>query len=267
MLNHCTMEPIAKLSIACIQADLFWEEREKNLIHLENMMGNIREKVDMIVLPEMFSTGFTMEPEKFDEHSSQELSWMKQQAKRRNSVITGSYIQYDKGGYKNRLAFVTPESNIFFYDKRHLFRMGEEDKHYVSGDRLLELDRNGWRIKPFICYDLRFPVWIRSGSMPDVIVFVANWPAPRRDVWLTLLKARAIENQAYVIGVNRIGTDGRGIRYTGDTLVFDPKGVPVASSTSDQEEVVLATLDRSTLLGFREKFPVYLDADRFQIIS
>ncbi|NOY36097.1 MAG: amidohydrolase [Chlorobi bacterium] len=257
-----------ELNITCIQPDVVWEDREANFHHLSDLLKPLAGKTDLVILPEMFSTGFTMQPEKItDIGDDGDLQWMIRQSGKLDAAVTGSFIAPVEGSYRNRLAFVTPDGQTSFYDKRHLFRMGEENQHYTPGNKIVDVSWKSWQIKPLICYDLRFPVWIRSGTRPDLLIFIANWPASRREVWLTLLKARAIENQVYTIGVNRVGTDGRKISYSGDTTVLDPKGNILKSAPSGQESVLRVLLDKTEQDLFREKFPVHLDADRFQIFT
>ena len=256
-----------RLNLALLQPDTVWEDRDANLRKLEQWITRRINAADLILLPEMFSTGFTMEPDKFREPcSSLELEWMKSMSAKTGAALVGSFIHHGNRRYPfNRLAFVEPEGKVAYYDKRHLFRMGEEDRHYSAGNSILDVRFRDWMIKPLICYDLRFPVWIRTGKRSDLLIFVANWPEPRREVWITLLKARAIENQAYVAGVNRVGVDGRNLKYTGDSMVIGPRGDVLASAAQGAEDVVSVEIDLQALTDFREKFPVHLDADRFQI--
>jgi predicted amidohydrolase len=223
-------------------------------------------KTHLILFPEMFTTGFTMTPERFGElPGGQTVAYMKKMAALRQAAIAGSYILREKDRFYNAFLFVTPEGESIRYDKRHLFRMGEEHLHYSSGDRQVVINYQGIRIKPFICYDLRFPVWIRSRADADLLLFVANWPASRRAVWKSLLTARALENQVYVAGVNRVGVDGRGITYTGDSRVISPRGEVLAELPENKEGAITYSLDMEALRTFREKFPVHRDADDFEI--
>lgn len=228
----------------------------------------------MIVLPEMFSTGFTMNAEKMAEHMNiRTFKWMRQMADQTKALILGSYIATVENKYYNRLVWMEPGGNFKTYDKRHLFRMAVEHNTYSAGDSKLVSTWKGWRICPLICYDLRFPVWSRnafdaaSGRMNyDVLIYVANWPAARIEAWDSLLKARAIENLSYCAGVNRIGNDGNNVEYNGHSSVYSPKGEALFSSAG-VEEIKTIELDAGALESYREKFPAYLDADDFSIGS
>ncbi len=224
---------------------------------------------DLIILPEMFTSGFTMDAAEVAEPVNfTTYRWMKQMAARTNAVVTGSCVIKDGGRFFNRLLWVYPDGVVNHYDKRHLFRMADEHLHYSAGSEKLICDWKGWKIAPFICYDLRFPVWIRNtcseGFEYDLALFVANWPAPRSKAWDLLLKARAIENSAYVAGVNRIGVDGVDVAYIGGSQVVDPKGEEILFMR-DREEVATITLSKSALDAYRKKFPVQDDADTFMI--
>ena len=238
---------------------------------LEERIFNLPDPTDLILLPEMFTTGFTM-----DAHAVAEpmnlttFRWLKQMAAQTGAVVTGSYVVQDKGKYFNRLIWMQPDGQFDTYDKRHLFRMAGEDSIYTAGTKRIIKEWKGWRICPLICYDLRFPVWSRNTSGQsnefsyDLLLYVANWPAARRNAWNTLLQARAIENLSYVIGVNRTGTDGNGHPYTGDSAVIDFKG-DVLCRHSDTEIIHQQTLSLDELRAFREKFPANLDADAFTL--
>lgn len=258
-----------------IQTELFWEDREKNISHFEALIHKTGQ-TDLIVLPEMFTTGFAMNPEKIAEHAdSITLNWLRQKAREKVAIITGSVAVKENGMYYNRLYWVAPDGNFQTYNKRHLFRMAQEDKHFKAGEKKIITRIKDWKICPLICYDLRFPVWSRNNFKKindtsceaeyDVLIYVANWPEARAYPWKQLLIARAIENQCYVIGVNRIGKDGNGISHSGDSMVINPRGEIISNTKTQEESVETVKLDRSYLEEFRKVFPVGLDADKFDI--
>ncbi len=260
------------LWVTLIQTDIYWHEIEANLAGLEEKIWQIRESPHLIVLPEMFNTGFTMDARTFAEPlNGKTFKWMKQMAGQTKAVVTGSYIVRERGHYYNRLIWMEPDGTFLKYDKRHLFRMADEDQYFTPGHELLITELNGWKICPLICYDLRFPVWSRNVYLKDqkrmtydLAVYVANWPATRIQAWDILLQARAMENICYSLGVNRVGKDGKGIQYNGHTSIFDPLGRQVIYLKEDQE-IRTHRLSSESLRNFREKFPVYLDSDRFTI--
>ncbi|MBA3706782.1 MAG: amidohydrolase, partial [Bacteroidetes bacterium] len=215
------------LKITIIQSNLHWENKEKNLEMFSKKIAAITDATDLIVLPEMFTTGFSMNPKKFAEiMSGPTIEWLKQKAREKKCVITGSFIAEENGNYFNRLVWMNSDGTYNTYDKRHLFRMADEHNHYNFGKSKLVVELKGWKICPLVCYDLRFPVWSRNvKSEYDVLIYVANWPERRNHHWRTLLLARAIENQCYSIGVNRIGADGNSIAHSGDSTVIDPRGM------------------------------------------
>jgi predicted amidohydrolase len=238
---------------------------------LQERCGELAGRTDLIVLPEMFTTGFTMEPEAVAEPANgPTVAWMREQAAKLGAVITGSIATRDGDGYYNRLVWMRPDGTHETYDKRHLFRMAREHDHYSPGTRRLVVELKGWKILPLVCYDLRFPVWSRNkigaDGGYDVLLYVANWPERRRYPWQTLLKARAIENLSYCIGVNRVGKDGTGINYTGDSAAIDYLGQPM-TAPSEQEFVTTVALEKAALDEFRAKFPAHLDADEFQLMG
>lgn len=257
------------IRLALVQSDLYWEDAAANLAMLEEKLWKMERKVDILVLPEMFTTGFTMnavsQGEPMNLHSTK---WMKQMAAQMNTVITGSLIIKADTNYYNRMLWVEPGGAVASYDKRHLFRMADEDHHYSMGKTNTIFSIKGWKIRPQICYDLRFPVWSRNRATADgimdydLIFYVASWPAPRVKAWDILLQARAVENLAYSVGVNRIGTDGNGVPYCGHSAAYDFKGNCLASA-GEQEGVVYVELDGSALSEYRKKFPAWKDADRF----
>ncbi|WP_461075612.1 amidohydrolase [Spirosoma flavus] len=264
------------MHITLLQADLYWHDPVANRAMLEERIFTLPESTDLIVLPEMFTTGFTMEARNVAEPMNlTTFRWMKQMAAQTGAVVTGSYVVQEGDGqtgrrYFNRLIWMQPDGQFDMYDKRHLFRMAGEDGIYAAGTQRIIKEWKGWRICPLICYDLRFPVWSRNRQAEstdfayDLLLYVANWPAARRSAWNTLLQARAIENLSYVVGVNRVGTDGNEHLYTGDSAVIDYKG-DVAFRHSDTEIVHQQTLSLDELRSFREKFPANLDADSFTL--
>lgn len=258
------------LKVSVIQSDLHWHQPEANLAMFEEKIWTSSRENDIIVLPEMFTTGFTMDAENQAEPMGTRTSrWMQLMAKQTGSAIFGSYVVKENGHYFNRLLAVTPDGSCSVYDKRHLFRMAGEHETYHQGNERLVVSWKGWKICPLICYDLRFPVWSRNkvndGVLDfDLLIYVANWPAPRVSAWDILLKARAIENTCYCIGVNRTGTDGMGITYPGHSAVIDPMGA-VLSFEGGKQAVLNVTLNKSSLDEYRRKFPVHLDADDFEL--
>lgn len=252
------------LNIAVFQLDLVWENHEANRAKIDELLHTIDTNTDVVFLPEMFTTGFSMNVSELAETMDGEtILWMKKRSSEHQLALCGSLIIQENGNFYNRSVFVEPSGEIHFYNKRHLFTMGNEERHFQKGTERLIVQYKGWRICPLICYDLRFPVWSRNRNEYDLLVYSANWPNARNEVWNTLLKARAIENQCYVVGVNRIGNDGNGIDYSGDSQVFSPKGKELAKSLSDQEELLTASLSFSEITKFRLRFPVLNDADDF----
>jgi predicted amidohydrolase len=260
-----------QLTISLVQTPLFWEDKKANLQMLEDKIRGIGEKTEVILLPEMFSTGFNMKPEQLAEPMSGfTVGWMRDMAAAKRAVVAGSLIIEENGKYFNRLIWMLPNGDLGFYDKRHLFGFAGEDRFYSAGSKRLIASVKGWRINLQVCYDLRFPVWARQsapgGTEPeyDVLVYVANWPEKRNHAWKTLLTARAIENQSYVIGLNRVGEDGNGIYHSGDSMVIDAMGVILYHKAHDAE-VYTITLEKQPLLEVREKLPFLKDGDRFDI--
>lgn len=258
------------LAITIVQSTLYWQDAEANLAMFEEKIWQIKGSTDVIVLPEMFNTGFTMATHACAEHSNgRTFRWMKQMAAQTGAVVIGSFIVNDQGAFYNRLFWVEPDGTFAYYDKRHLFRMAEEHHHFNAGNTMLIRNWKGWNICPMICYDLRFPVWSRNYLIEgrpayDMLIYIANWPDSRISAWENLLKARAIENLSYVIGVNRVGKDGNNILYNGSSTFIDPKG-GVLWEKKEKETIKTLTLEANTLIAFREKFPALLDADRFEI--
>ncbi len=254
------------MKISVIQPDSVWEDKSRNFQKLGELITPLHNNTDIIVLPEMFNTGFSMHPAKLSEPPRGEtFNWMKNLADKGNFGICGSYIVKDNTDYFNRWVFVSPDNEVSNYDKRHLFSMGGEDRLFSAGKSRLIFTFRGVKISPYICYDLRFPVWSRNRNESDLIIYTANWPEIRRNVWITLLKARAIENQCYVAGSNRTGTDGAGINYSGNSMIIDPRGEIIVSADRDEECSVSAEVSIPELSDFRKKFPVTNDADDFTI--
>jgi len=271
------------MKVTYIQSQLFWEDKEKNLNHFDKLIASIKEESDLILLPEMFSTGFSMNPKKNAVPANGEvLKWMQTKAKEKNAIICGSVAVKDRENYFNRLFWVQANGEFKTYNKRHLFSMGHEEEHYKAGAKKLLTQSGEWKFCPMICYDLRFPVWSRNkfnskksadGSKHlaegtwdyDVLIYVANWPEVRTYAWKQLLIARAIENQCYVIGVNRIGADGNGVKHCGDSMVIGPKGEILSKANTNQECVETLNLDKLALKEYRTAFPVGKDADAFSV--
>lgn len=260
-----------KLRIAIVQQDLAWENRHANRAMFGKTLDEIGESADVILLPEMFDTGFTMQAARVAQPvEGPVLKWMKERSQRSNALLLATTIVEEKGHYYNRLFWVEPSGAWYHYDKRHLFRMGREHEIFSKGEKKLVRSWRGWRICPLICYDLRFPVWCRNrltGKKEpeyDLMAFLANWPASRSFVWDTLLQARALENQAYVAGVNRVGVDGEGVSYNGHSRLIDFKGSVIAD-LGEPAGIRIVEIEKEPLIAFREKFPAYLDADSFHI--
>ena len=262
------------LKVTIIQTGITWENIDENLEMFGEKLSLVEDKTDIIVLPEMFNTGFTMRsrrdaqlgrPSLAEKMGGKTMQWMKNAAGEKNCVIAGSLIIVENGHYYNRLIWMRKDGSYEYYDKRHLFRMMDEHKHFSSGDKKIVVELNGWRICPLVCYDLRFPVWSRNKEDYDCLIYIANWPEARRSAWSALLHARAIENQVYVIGVNRIGNDGNYIAFSGDSAVIDPKGLVISKTQPYQENIETVSLSYDDLDDFRKKFPVGLDGDEFEV--
>lgn len=259
------------LRVSIIQSDLIWKDVEANLASFSFDIDQIEEEVDLIVLPEMFNMGFVVDPEDYaEEMEGKTMQWMREQAQLKQTVICASLIIKENENYYNRLIWMLADGSFQQYDKRHLFTMGGEHKKFNGGSVSPIIELKGWKIKPLICYDLRFPVWAKNTFSEgeyeyDLLIYIANWPAVRRDPWMSLLKARAIENQAYVIGVNRIGEDGNGLAHAGDSNIYDAKGKKLIQHPSNTEFTETLTLSKKSLCDFRAKFTVGLDWDRFSI--
>lgn len=253
------------LRLSLLQAQLHWEDRLANFRLFEKLIDALGE-TDLIILPEMFTTGFSMEPEGlYDLPDGDTLKWMQKQASRTNAAITGSAIIKDGGNFYNRLYFVFPNGDYTHYDKKHLFTLAGEQKVYSAGKEHLLIDYRGWKIMPLICYDLRFPVWCRNTTEADLQIYVANWPKRRNEAWKTLLKARAIENMCFVAGLNRVGEDGNGVDHSGDSVLHDELGGVVGSLTPHQQEAVTFNISRERMLESRQRFQFLSDRDRFSL--
>ena len=255
------------LTFTLIQTDLFWEDKKANLLMLEEKILNLKDKTQIVVLPEMFSTGFSMLPNLFAETmQGYTIDWMKRIASTQKIILTGSVMIEEEGNYYNRLIWMMPNGQFGYYDKRHCFAYANEDKHYTAGKTKTIAQVNGWKINLQICYDLRFPVWVRQqkNNLYDAIIYVANWPERRSTAWKSLLVARAIENQCYVIAVNRVGKDGNDIEHSGDSMVINPLG-EILYQKNNVEDIFTITIDKNTVEEVRNKFPFWKDADDFNI--
>lgn len=251
-----------ELIIALVQSPLFWEDPERNRKMFSKKIETISDQVDLIILPEMFTTGFTMHPENIDaKEGIQTVKWMQRQAAKKNAAIVGSMVFQENGRYYNRLHFVEPDGGLNIYNKRHTFTLAGEDKVYNAGEKKVLVEYKGFRLYPLICYDLRFPVWSRNTENYDVLLYVANWPKPRSTAWDTLLKARALENMAYCIGVNRIGQDETGHEYIGHSAVYDCLGEQLVFS--EKEAVLQVTLSKEHIKSTRDKLKFLDDRDHF----
>ena len=290
---------MSTLTITIIQTDLKWEDKAANLRTLEDKILSIPGNPELVVLPEMFSTGFSMRPKALAEHmDGPTLTWMRTVAARKRIILTGSVIIEEEGNYFNRLIWMLPNGEYGYYDKRHRFAYAGENEEYTAGHRRLITSVKGWKILPLVCYDLRFPVWSRQTPAPDpdtpppggsdepdtnspsseadssatsapsleydVLLYVANWPQRRSLAWKTLLRARAIENQSYVVGVNRVGNDGNNIYHSGDSMIIDPLG-EICYHGAEKEDIFTITLQKETLTDIRQRFPFWRDADSFSI--
>lgn len=263
---------MSQLIITLVQTALHWEDKEANLRMLEEKISGIKEKTHIVVLPEMFSTGFSMKPETLAEKmDGPTVRWMRELSAEKRVIITGSIIIEEGGQYFNRLIWMLPNGRCGHYDKRHLFAYAGEDKFFNAGNKRFTASVNGWTINFIICYDLRFPVWSRQQPMEaggleyDLLLCVANWPERRVKAWKTLLQARGIENQCFVVGVNRVGEDGNGIYHSGHSCVIDAMGEVLYQKEND-EDIFTITLEKNTLETIREKLPFSRDADAFEII-
>ena len=266
---------MSSLTFTIIQTTLHWEQKAQNLEMLEEKINSINQKTEIVILPEMFSTGFSMKPEQFAEGMDGEtVAWMKRISSEKKIILTGSMMVAENGKFYNRLIWMLPNGQMGLYDKKHLFGYANEDKHYTSGNKRLIASVKGWKMNLMTCYDLRFPVWSRQSPKSseekaleyDVLIYVANWPEKRSHMWKTLLQARAIENQCFCIGVNRVGDDANGISHTGDSMMANPLGEVLYQKSID-EEIHTITLQKEELDKIRERMPFWKDADRFKILQ
>jgi omega-amidase len=254
------------LRVTFLQSDLIWEDISANLNAFTIKLNHLKQAADVIVLPEMFTTGFSMNPEKLAEKmTGKSVTWMRKKAKKLDALVIGSLIIEDEGCYYNRLIAAFPNATVQYYDKHHLFTLSSEHKVYNAGEKRLEFNYKGWRICPLVCYDLRFPVWARNTTNYDLLIYIASWPKPRIDAWDTLLKARAIENMSYTIGVNRIGTDGNNLEYCGHSAVYDALGENIASTKENEEAILNISLNKKELKSIRKKFNFLEDRDCFEL--
>ena len=260
------------LKVTLVQTELHWENVDANLAMFTQKLSEIEKgSTHLIVLPEMFTTGFSMNAKHLAEkENGKTIQWMAQQANNKNAVITGSIIFEEDGKYYNRLIWMRPDGTFEYYNKRHLFSMGNEHLHYSAGDKKIITELNGWKICPLVCYDLRFPVWSRNHFIKenetaigeyDLLLYIANWPERRNHPWKTLLLARAIENQCYVAGLNRAGADGNDIIHSGDSAVINAKGEIISTIPAHKNYISTIELNYNELINFRKEFPVGLDAD------
>lgn len=250
------------LTVTLLQCELAWENPAANLSFFEESFEQSIQQTDLVVLPEMFTTGFSMNARELaQDMDGTAVTWIRETSARHQVDITGSMIIRDGQRYYNRLIWAKPDGTLQTYDKRHLFRMSGEHEVYSAGNQPILVELKGWNIRPFVCYDLRFPAWTRNVKKQyDLAIFVANWPAPRSMHWKTLLRARAIENQCYVIGVNRVGTDGNGLPYDGNSSIIDPMGT-VLYQQKDTPAIHTEKLTFDTLTSYRKSFPAWMDAD------
>jgi predicted amidohydrolase len=257
---------VQDLTVTLLQTSLAWQDAAANRAHFSELLHSLPGPTDLVVLPEMFTTGFTMATrEQAEGMDGPTVTWMATVAADLDVTLCGSLIVEEAGRFYNRCIWMPPEGRHQHYDKRHLFRMAGEHEHFAAGSTRGLFAIKGWRVCPLVCYDLRFPVWSRGADAFDLLLYVANWPAARRTAWQALLPARAVENQCYVAGVNRVGTDGQGIAYAGDSSVHDYLGGCMASLGASPGEATV-TLGASALRRYREKFPAWQDADPFQLL-
>lgn len=253
------------MKISILQYDIVWQNSKANIDKIENLVNEDVINSDLLVLPEMFHCGFSMNPSSVaTTMDGKIISWMRSFSKKNKLAIVGSLVIEEQGSFYNRLIFIKPDGGIAYYDKRHLFRMGGENDYYQQGNNKLVVEYKGVRIRPLICYDLRFPVWCRNKNDYDLLIFVANWPAIRQKAWEALLVARAIENQCYVVGVNRVGNDPS-ISYSGGSMIVDYCGKVLNYAGKSEGAIICNNIDTNNLLAYKNKFPTYLDADDFKI--
>ncbi len=254
------------LRATIIQTDLHWEDKAKNIALFDKLLATIESPTDFIVLPEMFTTAFSMNRSLAEPMSGETISWMKHKAAHLNTPVCGSLMIVDEGKYYNRFVWVNPNGTLQFYNKRHLFRMANEHEHFSAGNERIIIELNGWKLFPVVCYDLRFPVWLRRTSQfdYDAMIVVANWPERREHHWRVLLQARAIENQSYLVAVNRIGMDGTGLNYSGYSGILSPKGEWI-TELPNMASITQVELNKQVLTDWRTTFPAANDADSFAL--
>jgi len=254
------------LRITLLQSDLVWENPKENIRNFTLKLNNLKKAVDVIVLPEMFTTGFTMNAKNLAEKvTGKSVTWMRRKAKKLDALVLGSLIIKEEGHYYNRLIAAFPNAAVQYYDKHHLFTLSGEHKVYTAGQERLQFNYKGWHICPLVCYDLRFPAWARNTTDYDVLIYIASWPKPRIDAWDTLLKARAIENMSYVVGVNRMGVDGNKLEYSGHSAAYDFLGKKLISTQKNQEDLANFSLSKNHLTSIRQKLNFLSDRDYFEI--
>jgi len=263
------------MRVSIIQTSLHWENPEANRVMFAQKLASLQGHTDLIVLPEMFSTGFSMNAKSLAEPMvGQTMDWMCELSMKMNAAIVGSFICVEQGKYFNRLIFMRPDGHFDFYDKKHLFSLANENEHYTAGGKRITVEWRGWRICPLICYDLRFPAWSRnntgsfvSGYSPhyDILIYVANWPSRRAHHWRSLLMARAIENQSFVVGANIAGVDGNDFEYSGDSAIIDYSGQPIAQIPDGEEGIITVKISLEDLKDYRTQLPFLADADVFEI--
>ncbi len=256
------------MKVLIVQTTLHWEQPEINRAHIANLISEKASEADLVVLPEMFTSGFTMNPKLVAETMQGDtIKWMRKLSQQYQTAITGSLVILENGHYYNRLVFVHPNGDIDQYDKRHTFTLAREHENYTAGTQQVIINYMGWRICPLICYDLRFPVWSRNTQNYDILLYVANWPEPRVNAWDALLKARAIENMAYCIGVNRVGKDGNDHNYVGHSGVYDVLGHKIDKLILESENVALVTLEKEHVQSTRAKLRFLDDRDGFEFTN
>ena len=255
-----------ELKVVLVQTSLDWENPTLNRTKIDNKITQINKSVDLILLPEMFSSGFTMSPENVAETMQGEtVNWMVETALKSNAAIAGSLVIKDNGHYYNRFVFAKPDGTLEAYDKRHTFTLAGEDKVYKAGNERIIINYKGWKICPLVCYDLRFPVWARNTDDYDLLCYVANWPKPRINAWDALLKARAIENMSYCIGVNRVGLDANNYEYSGHSAAYDGLGEQFVKIADGEEQTAIVVLNKNHLKTIREKLMFLNDRDAFTL--
>ena len=255
------------INIAIVQTDISWEDHSKNIILYNSKLSKLDKSTDLVILPEMFSSGFSMNIDRIKQTMDGEVvTWMRNTAIQKNIAILGSVAIEEDNKVYNRAIFTMPDGSLEYYDKRHLFTLADEHKYFEKGNKRVIINYKGWKIMPLICYDLRFPVWSRNNNEYDILIYIANWPNKRRTAWNNLLKARAIENMSYTIGVNRIGNDNNDIYYTGDSTVINPEGVDIVSPIEKNECLREVSLSKNNLSDIRDKYSFLSDRDNFDIV-